>query len=100
IMAMLAMVAGGFAYLFLAAQPASPRLLADGLLPRLGGGDTVTLAVGIVGATVMPHVVYLHSALHKNRTAGLAVTGPAVVIERRRLLPASRWDCGLGPSAP
>jgi manganese transport protein len=92
IMAMLAMVAGGFAYLFLAAQPASPRLLADGLLPRLGGGDTVTLAVGIVGATVMPHVVYLHSALHKNRVTAESRS------DQRALLSFNRLDClaGLG----
>jgi manganese transport protein len=36
---------------------------AAGLVPRLAGGDSLLLATGIVGATVMPHVVYLHSAL-------------------------------------
>ena len=35
--------------------------------PRISGGDSLSLAVGIIGATVMPHVVYLHSALHTNR---------------------------------
>ena len=37
----------------------SPR----GLIPHFDGTDSVLLAVGILGATVMPHVVYLHSAL-------------------------------------
>ena len=36
---------------------------AGGLIPHFDGTDSVLLAVGILGATVMPHVVYLHSAL-------------------------------------
>ncbi|MEU3980867.1 Nramp family divalent metal transporter [Streptomyces sp. NPDC026672] len=40
---------------------------ADGLLPRLSGADSLVLAGGIVGATVMPHVIYLHSALTSDR---------------------------------
>ena len=42
--------------------------LAAGLVPSLDGTDSLMLAVGILGATVMPHVVYLHSALTQNRT--------------------------------
>jgi manganese transport protein len=34
-----------------------------GLVPRIGDGDSILLACGIVGATVMPHAVYLHSGL-------------------------------------
>ena len=37
--------------------------------PAFDGTDSVLLAVGILGATVMPHVVYLHSALTANRIA-------------------------------
>jgi manganese transport protein len=40
---------------------------ASGLIPSFQGTDSVLLAVGILGATVMPHVVYLHSALTQNR---------------------------------
>src|SRR5437588_9161346 len=36
-------------------------------VPQFAGGDSVLLAVGILGATVMPHVIYLHSALMQNR---------------------------------
>jgi manganese transport protein len=39
------------------------RQAAVGLVPGLPGGDAVALVAGIVGATVMPHVIYLHSAL-------------------------------------
>jgi manganese transport protein len=38
-------------------------------IPHLAGADSVTLAVGIVGATVMPHAIYLHSSLTQNRVA-------------------------------
>jgi manganese transport protein len=41
---------------------------ANGLIPHLHGSDSVYLAVGIIGATVMPHAIYLHSALTKGRT--------------------------------
>ena len=37
------------------------------VVPQLAGADSVTLAVGIIGATVMPHAIYLHSALMTNR---------------------------------
>ncbi|MDP9294703.1 MAG: Nramp family divalent metal transporter, partial [Actinomycetota bacterium] len=41
--------------------------VAGGLIPSFQGADSVMLAVGILGATVMPHVVYLHSALTQSR---------------------------------
>jgi len=44
------------------------RLVAyHSLVPWVGGPSAVLLTVGIVGATVMPHVVYLHSGLTQNR---------------------------------
>ena len=39
----------------------------EGFIPKLDGTDSLLLAVGIIGATVMPHVIYLHSALTQNR---------------------------------
>jgi manganese transport protein len=41
---------------------------ARGLIPSLSGSQSLYLAVGIIGATVMPHAIYLHSALTKGRT--------------------------------
>ena len=55
----------GFAY-DLAAVGTAPGAIASGLVPSLPGGS-VLLVAGIIGATVMPHVVYLHSALTKSR---------------------------------
>src|SRR4051795_2001256 len=44
-----------------------PADLASGLVPAFAGTDSLLLATGILGATVMPHVIYLHSALTQNR---------------------------------
>ncbi len=41
---------------------------AHGLVPHLSGSSSLYLGVGIIGATVMPHAIYLHSALMKGRT--------------------------------
>jgi manganese transport protein len=66
IAALLGIVLLGFAY-DLALVGADPGGVAAGLVPHFPGGDGVLLAAGIIGATVMPHVVYLHSALTKSR---------------------------------
>ncbi|MGH3032727.1 MAG: Nramp family divalent metal transporter, partial [Gaiellaceae bacterium] len=50
------------------------------------GTDSVLLAVGIIGATVMPHVVYLHSALTQSRVPAHSLD------ERRELLRFKRLD--------
>jgi manganese transport protein len=55
---------------FLAGLVLSPPDTGDaveGLVPRLAGPDSALLAVGMLGATVMPHAVYLHSALVRDR---------------------------------
>jgi manganese transport protein len=46
--------------------------LAGAAIPRLSGRESVLLAAGILGATVMPHAIFLHSALTQGRivTAG------------------------------
>jgi manganese transport protein len=93
IMALLAFVGAGFCYLFFRVGGQNYGQLAGGLVPRLDGGGTVSLAVGIVGATVMPHAVYLHSGLHKNR---VRAASPA---ERELLLTANKWDCVVGLGA-
>ena len=67
IAALLGIVFAGFMYETLKIGPSAHATL-RGLIPSFGGGsEAVYLAVGIVGATVMPHVIYLHSALTKGR---------------------------------
>jgi len=63
---LLLVIAVGFvAGLFVA--PPDPTKMLEGLVPRFDGVDSVLLAAGMLGATVMPHVVYLHSALARDR---------------------------------
>jgi manganese transport protein len=83
--ALLTIVLIGFLYETFRIGPSAPDAL-RGLIPHLGGGDTAYLAVGIVGATVMPHVIYLHSALTKGR---IMARDDA---ERRRVLRFERLD--------
>jgi manganese transport protein len=92
IIALLGLVGAAFLYLLVVTPGQQYGQLAGGLVPRLGGTGALGLAVGIIGATVMPHVVYLHSALQQNRV------GASGAGERRTLLRANRWDCvtGLG----
>jgi manganese transport protein len=64
VVGLLAVILLGFCYEMLhTGSLAGAARAATGLVPRLAGGDSLLLATGIVGATVMPHVVYLHSAL-------------------------------------
>jgi len=49
------------------AHPAWDQVLKHAVTPEFGGSEAVLLSVGILGATVMPHVIYLHSALTQDR---------------------------------
>jgi manganese transport protein len=92
IVALLTLVGAGFLYLFFAVGGQDYGQITAGLMPQLSGGDSLRLTVGIIGATVMPHVVYLHSALQKDRIHA------ANRQERRTLLTYNRWDCIVGLS--
>jgi manganese transport protein len=59
-----------FAFQMFYAQPAADRILAGLFTPQFAGTQSVLLAAGILGATVMPHVIYLHSALTQRRVVG------------------------------
>ena len=60
----------GFAVQFVLSHP-DPAGIAHGLfVPGFDGSQSVLLATGILGATVMPHVIYLHSALTQRRVVG------------------------------
>ena len=49
------------------ANPDYHQVLKHAVTPQFGGNEAVLLSVGILGATVMPHVIYLHSALTQDR---------------------------------
>jgi manganese transport protein len=84
----LAVVTLGFAYQALRSGVAAGEV-ASGLKPRLSGTDSVYLAAGIVGATVMPHVVYLHSDLIKNESRVSARSVSRLIRTSRREIAAA-----------
>jgi manganese transport protein len=86
---LLLVIAIGFTASFFVATP-PPGAVLDGLVPQFHGKESVLLAAAILGATVMPHAVYLHSGLARDRH-GHPRPGP----ERRRLLRVTRLDVGL-----
>jgi manganese transport protein len=65
--------------------------VAGGMVPSFDGAQSVVLATGILGATVMPHVIYVHSALTPGRY-GDVVTAGRTEQGRRGLLRAQRLD--------
>ena len=69
--------------------PAAGDVL-GGLVPHFTGTQSLLLATAILGATVMPHVVYLHSGLVRDRH-GRPVAGSPT----RRMLRITRYDVGL-----
>jgi len=71
---LLAIIAIGFSAGLLFAPP-DPAGVAGGLLPRFDGADSVLLAASILGATIMPHAIYAHSALTRDRFAPAVAVG-------------------------
>ncbi len=70
ISALVGVIVVAFAFQMFYAQPEAERILAGLFTPQFAGTESVLLAAGILGATVMPHVIYLHSALTQRRVVG------------------------------
>jgi manganese transport protein len=70
ISALVGVIVVAFAFQMFYAQPEADRILAGLFTPQFAGTESVLLAAGILGATVMPHVIYLHSALTQRRVVG------------------------------
>ena len=88
IIVLLAVIVVGFVtgVLFTGVDPAE---IAAGIVPRFEGTDSVLLATSMLGATVMPHAIYLHSALARDRHG--ESDDPVRIAG---LLRATRWDVG------
>jgi manganese transport protein len=86
---LLLVIAIGFLTSLFVAPP-SPAEVAGGLLPRFDGPESILLATAMLGATVMPHAVYLHSGLARDRHGQPEAGAP-----RRRLLRITRYDVGI-----
>src|SRR6187397_664778 len=74
------------------AHPPLGTVAKHAVVPQFNGGESLLLAVGILGATVMPHVIYLHSALMQNRIV------PRNESEARRLYRFTRIDVVIAMS--
>ncbi|KJL47781.1 Divalent metal cation transporter MntH [Microbacterium hydrocarbonoxydans] len=104
IIALMAIITFGFvAGVFVA--PPDPAGVVGGIVPRFEGAGSVLLAASILGATIMPHAIYAHSSLARDRfgssgrrgeetdaAAEAARTEPSRI---RRLLTATRWDVSI-----
>ena len=71
-------------------DPPAPGAVLGGVVPHFAGPESLLLATAILGATVMPHVVYLHSGLARDRH-GKPETGAPL----RHMLRVTRFDVGL-----
>ncbi|MCC9204184.1 Nramp family divalent metal transporter [Arthrobacter sp. zg-Y769] len=82
---MLVIAVGFTAGVFL--SPPDAGSVVEGLVPRFEGSESVLLAASILGATVMPHAIYAHSALTRDRFPGRTAT-----LTTSRLIKATKWD--------
>jgi manganese transport protein len=101
IVGLMAIITIGFvAGVFVA--PPDPVGVVGGMLPRFEDTGSVLLAASILGATIMPHAIYAHSSLARDRFGSSGTRGEAADAEAeaartepsriRRLLTATRWD--------
>ena len=74
------------------ANPDGKEVASHLFVPGFSGTESILLATGIIGATVMPHVVYLHSALTQRRIVGRNDE------ERRRILRFEKVDVVIAMS--
>ncbi|QIG41144.1 divalent metal cation transporter [Microbacterium sp. 4R-513] len=109
VIGLLVVIAVGFTFGVLVAPP-DPAGVVAGLVPRFEDSGSVLLAASILGATIMPHAIYAHSALARDRFAPAAAplgaadrTDPSLRpdlaelrgIPTSRLLRATRWDVSI-----
>lgn len=88
VIGLLVIICVGFlAGLFIA--PPNPGEVAAGLIPRLEGKESVLLAASMLGATVMPHAIYLHSSLTRKRFDSVSLP---------EVLSGTRKDIGIALS--
>ena len=89
---LLGIIIVGFLVQVILAGPSGVDVAKGLFIPGFDGPESILLAAGILGATVMPHVIYLHSALTKPRAKGRSEE------ERRRLIRFERIDVVIAMS--
>ncbi len=70
IVGMVGVVVAAFAFEIFESNPDGSQVATHLFTPGFAGTESILLATGIIGATVMPHVIYLHSALTQRRIVG------------------------------
>ncbi|WP_051513830.1 Nramp family divalent metal transporter [Microbacterium sp. C448] len=110
VIALMVIIAVGFtAGVFVG--PPDPAGIVGGLVPRFEDAGSVLLAASILGATIMPHAIYAHSALSRDRFAPPRAAGDTATaaptrhagdelaalrgVGTARLLRATRWDVSI-----
>jgi manganese transport protein len=83
---MVGVVVAAFAFEIINSHPDGGEVAKHLFTPGFANTESILLAVGIIGATVMPHVIYLHSALTQRRIVGRSPE------ERRKILRFERID--------
>jgi manganese transport protein len=86
IAALAGVVLVAFAFEIFWAKPSAGDVASHMFVPGFSNTESILLTTGIIGATVMPHVVYLHSALTQRRIVGRNED------ERRRILGFEKVD--------
>ncbi|SIT86430.1 Nramp family divalent metal transporter [Microbacterium sp. RU33B] len=103
VIGLVAIIAIGFTFGVFLAPPDAAGVV-GGLVPRFDGTDSVLLAASILGATIMPHAIYAHSALARDRFAPAGLPQTKGVrpdldalrgIPTARLLRATKWDVSI-----
>jgi len=68
----------GYVFEIFITGPSLVPVVVGSVIPSLASTDRVLIAVGVVGATVMPHAIFVHSALSNDK-----VTDPSIEKKRR-----------------
>ncbi|TLX93122.1 MAG: Mn(2+) uptake NRAMP transporter MntH [Thaumarchaeota archaeon] len=63
----------GYIYEILVAKPDPAQIIYHSFVPSVINSSALLVAVGVIGATVMPHVIFLHSALTRDKVKGSTV---------------------------
>jgi manganese transport protein len=92
ITALVGVVVASFVFELFHSSPDGGEVAKHLLLPGFSGTESILLATGIIGATVMPHVVYLHSALTQRRIVGRDAP------EKKRILRFEKIDVVIAMS--
>jgi manganese transport protein len=92
ITALVGVVVASFVFELIQANPDGGEVAKHLFVPDFAGTESILLATGIIGATVMPHVIYLHSALTQRRIVGRDTA------EKKRILRFEKIDVVIAMS--